>query len=469
MTQPAFSVVIPAYQQAEFIAETIQSVLRQTCSDFEVIVVDDASTDRTPDVVALFDDPRIKYFRHGRNLGLPAARNTGIRIANGDLIALLDADDLFHPEKLECHRRFLQANPAVGVSYNARYDLHHGAGTIRELWRPPLTVDLADLVMGFPFAPSDMVIRREWVFRVGLFDESYVDFSEDLDINCRLALAGCAFAGLDRSLNYRRYHAGRIIRNLRARADAALRAIDSVFADQRCPEAVRSLGRRARKEHLLVWGSVALAQGDVGIGLDLLHSAVKLDPDLIHGVPADLVRFLTVNALADESVTPELMLWRVLTPIADDLPQLREQYDWAVARAYLLKAVRAMLWGRSLDSEKWFVQAVALGAELDEAFLGYLAHTLDGFEAEVGVAPTRKVIGALVPFVERLGGRRSARWLIGCHAMSRAHEYYRNGYFTRVPASVAQAIASNPAYLVNRGIWSIFVRSILGGMRPRTA
>lgn len=97
MPTPRFSVVIPAFNQASFVGETIKSVLDQTYSNFEIFVVNDASPDDTSDVVLKFKDPRVNLLEHEENLGLPAARNTGIRGSTGELIALLDADDLFHP------------------------------------------------------------------------------------------------------------------------------------------------------------------------------------------------------------------------------------------------------------------------------------------------------------------------------------------------------------------------------------
>ena len=133
-------------------------------------MVNDLSTDNTDDVMRQFTDPRIKYIVHEKNLRLPATRNTGMRASQGDIIALLDADDLFTPDKLQAHVDFLQAHPEIGVSYNARFELNHSSSTIRELWRPPLTVSLVDLMLGFPFSPSDTVIRREWAFKVGLFN-----------------------------------------------------------------------------------------------------------------------------------------------------------------------------------------------------------------------------------------------------------------------------------------------------------
>ena len=120
MNDPLVSVIIPAYKQAEFIGAAIRSVLDQTYTNVEVIVVDDVSPDNTADVVRSFDDPRLHYILHDKNRMLAAARNTGMRAAHGEIFALLDADDYFDTKKIAMHVDYLRQNPQVGVSYNAR-------------------------------------------------------------------------------------------------------------------------------------------------------------------------------------------------------------------------------------------------------------------------------------------------------------------------------------------------------------
>jgi len=100
---PAISVVIPAFNRADWIIPTLRSVQNQTFGDFEVIVVDDGSTDNTAEIIAGFqaDEPGIRLIRHDTNRGVSAARNSGIAAAGGDYIAFLDSDDLWRPQKLE--------------------------------------------------------------------------------------------------------------------------------------------------------------------------------------------------------------------------------------------------------------------------------------------------------------------------------------------------------------------------------
>jgi glycosyltransferase involved in cell wall biosynthesis len=118
MLDPTVSVVIPTYNREKILIKSVQSVLNQTYEDFELIIVDDASTDDTDQVVSTFDDSRIEYIKHDENRGAPAARNTGIESSDGEFISFQDSDDEWDPRKLEKQMRvFEQSPPDVGVVY----------------------------------------------------------------------------------------------------------------------------------------------------------------------------------------------------------------------------------------------------------------------------------------------------------------------------------------------------------------
>ena len=110
------SVIIPVYNAEKYIAATVQSVLSQTYRNFEIIIVDDGTPDNSVKICQQFNDSRIKIV-HQKNRGLPGARNTGIRHAQGDYLAFLDADDIWLPEKLEKHVEHLDNSPTVGISF----------------------------------------------------------------------------------------------------------------------------------------------------------------------------------------------------------------------------------------------------------------------------------------------------------------------------------------------------------------
>src|SRR3990170_2838516 len=112
---PKVSVIIPTYNREKYIVETLQSVFAQTFTDYEVIVIDDGSTDNTADVLRPYLD-RIVYIRKP-NGGQGSARNVGIKVAKGEYIAFLDSDDLWMPEKLELQVKYLDNNKDAGLVF----------------------------------------------------------------------------------------------------------------------------------------------------------------------------------------------------------------------------------------------------------------------------------------------------------------------------------------------------------------
>lgn len=112
---PKISILVPVYNAEKFIADTISAVLAQTFTDFELILLDDASTDKTAEIVSSFDDKRIKYFKNEQNIGISASRNKLIDLAKGEYIAVLDHDDICMPNRLEEQVRFLDTHQDIGM------------------------------------------------------------------------------------------------------------------------------------------------------------------------------------------------------------------------------------------------------------------------------------------------------------------------------------------------------------------
>jgi glycosyltransferase involved in cell wall biosynthesis len=110
------SVIIPAYNVAQFLREAVDSALAQTRRDIEAIVVDDGSTDGSADMLRDLDDPRLRVIRQD-NAGSAAARNAGLRLASGNLVAFLDADDRWAPQNLERQAAFLESHPEVDMTF----------------------------------------------------------------------------------------------------------------------------------------------------------------------------------------------------------------------------------------------------------------------------------------------------------------------------------------------------------------
>lgn len=189
LSEPTVSVIVAAYNAERYISETLKSIFAQTFTDFEVIVVDDGSTDRTPDIV--HEHPGVHYLRQV-NQGQPAARNAGIRAARGRYLSFLDADDLWLPLKLEKQVSYLlNHSDAKWVYCDAVLfdsDMHRVLGRIGK----EVTLHAGDVLNQLfllSFIPSPTpVIAREVFEEVGLFDESpALRIGEDWNMWLRIA------------------------------------------------------------------------------------------------------------------------------------------------------------------------------------------------------------------------------------------------------------------------------------------
>jgi glycosyltransferase involved in cell wall biosynthesis len=184
---PQISVVVPAYNAEKTIKATVDSVLNQSFSDLELIVVNDGSKDSTLDVLSNIKDPRLKVFSHS-NSGPQISRNRGIQEATGEYISFLDADDLWTPDKLESQFNALQANPDAAVAYSWTDWIDERDRFLRRGTHISATGDVFAklLLIDFVESGSNPLIRRYALDAVGNFDESLVG-GQDWDMWLRLA------------------------------------------------------------------------------------------------------------------------------------------------------------------------------------------------------------------------------------------------------------------------------------------
>jgi len=200
---PMVSVIIPTYNRAHFVGRAIRSVLNQTYQDFELIVVDDACSDNTEEIVRGFNDDRIRYIRHDENKGGAAARNTGIKAARGEYVAFQDDDDEWMPVKLEKQLEVLRTEEKVGMVYTDMWRIDqadHG-----HYFRAP-HIDPRDEAVfkkalylrltGIGVQSS--LIKRECLERVGGFDERFPRWI-DLELFVRLS-KDCIFYHIEEPL-----------------------------------------------------------------------------------------------------------------------------------------------------------------------------------------------------------------------------------------------------------------------------
>jgi glycosyltransferase involved in cell wall biosynthesis len=198
------TVVIPCHNHGHYLTTAITSILSQSYSHVEVIVVDDGSTDDTSRVARSYGDP-VRCIRQ-ENAGLPAARNTGLLQATGEFVLFLDADDYLRPDALEHHLRAVDATPAADVFHGA-VDLEDSEGrVVTRLGGHPLGDDAFHAILASNVgACHALLVRRSAFANAGIFDVS-LRSCEDWDMWLRLAAAGSAFVAVpDAVAVYRRY------------------------------------------------------------------------------------------------------------------------------------------------------------------------------------------------------------------------------------------------------------------------
>jgi glycosyltransferase involved in cell wall biosynthesis len=196
---PKVSVIVPVYNVEKYIAETISSVLAQTFTDFELIIIDDESQDRSIEICESFPDPRIKIV-HQKNRGLAGARNTGIRHAQGEYFAFLDSDDVWRSQKLEKHVQHLDANPDLGVSFCSSEFIDDDSKPLGNYQIPKIKNITPELILcRNPISNGSVPVIRKEVFQdieftdnfYGLEEKFYFDdrFRQSEDIECWIRIA----------------------------------------------------------------------------------------------------------------------------------------------------------------------------------------------------------------------------------------------------------------------------------------
>jgi len=198
-TQPLISVVMPAYNAEQTIQESINSVINQTYTNWEILIIDDKSIDNTSQIIkqAAVKSSRIRIFAHLQNKGVAASRNKGIKEAKGSYIAFLDSDDLWHPNKLIKQLAFMKKNNAA-ISYTATAYMKDDTRS-RFILRAEKQLNRKNLLKNNIMSCSSVMVKNE-IIRNNLFPEQesliHEDFTSWLNI---LKDHGCAY-GLDEPL-----------------------------------------------------------------------------------------------------------------------------------------------------------------------------------------------------------------------------------------------------------------------------
>ncbi|MEL6495483.1 MAG: glycosyltransferase family A protein [Cyanobacteria bacterium J06623_7] len=248
------SVVIPAYNGERFLAAALDSIRQQTYRRYEIIVVDDGSTDNTARIAQQHDD--VRYF-YQANQGVAASRNLGLAAALGEYIVFLDQDDLLLPHKLADQTALLAQDPKLGI-VNSGWQIHYGdrqdvESAAVEPWKHIPDLSSADLIIWKPVFLGAMMFRRSWLERIGGFDVN-LEQTPDVDLVMRLADLDCPAAWVERVTVLYRQHEANASNNAVQQARELNQITASFFARPNLSTAIKQLEAPSRYQSL-IWGA----------------------------------------------------------------------------------------------------------------------------------------------------------------------------------------------------------------------
>jgi tetratricopeptide (TPR) repeat protein len=275
---PKIAVIIPAYNQSQYLGQAIQSVLEQTFKDWEAIVVDDGSSDETRSVALSYPDARLHYI-YQENRGLSAARNTGIRNTTAPYLSFLDSDDLFLPEKLAILLENLEAQPAVGLVAGQAIPIDEHGKQVGKIMDTPIPQPSEQLLLGNPLHVGSVLLRRNWQEKAGYFDESLRSY-EDWDMWLRLGRLGCGMDYINQPVSLYRFHTAQMTRIGGQMTTATFAVLDKLYSQPDLLPAWRVLRDPAYSRAFLRAAAQAYHAKNYDYAKNYIEQAVQLDPTL---------------------------------------------------------------------------------------------------------------------------------------------------------------------------------------------
>jgi glycosyltransferase involved in cell wall biosynthesis len=350
------SVIIPAYNQGRFLANAIESVLDQTWQDFELVVVDDGSTDNSAEVANSILDQRV-YYIYQDNLGLAGARNTGIRNSAGEYLVFLDSDDLLLPRNLELLGSELDRDPTLGLVAGQAVPINENGTQLGIIFDKGLPADRTRLLLGNPIQVGTMMVRRSWQEQVGYFDESLHSY-EDWDMWLRLARAGCPMRWIGKPVFLYRFHDSQMTRIGPQMTEATFSVLDKHFADPDLPQEWRNYRDVAYSSAYLRAAAQAFSGQEYSLAQEYLNEAVKLNPKLISDDGELLVSKFAAWTRFPKGNDPLKFLEDIYNNLPNDLDVVRQRRRQDLGRAAMELAFNRFHDGDMKDTRTYVRRAV---------------------------------------------------------------------------------------------------------------
>lgn len=448
---PLVSIIIPTFNRADLLPQTIESCLVQTYPNLEVIVVDDGSTDATAEVVARYGS-KVIYVRQDRQ-GVRRARQRGLQRASGEYITFLDSDDLILPTKIERQAQVLGEHAEVGLCHGWYYTVDDQGRKLDLMTDIPETDVPAELICRCFIWSGAPLIRRASLDALDLSSTAWEREIYEWDLWLRLALAGLPFFCIREPLGAYRIHANSLSANIEVVARRVFSILDTVYNDPHAPGTLHAVKERAyatwhtwfalRYYAACAWEA---AQHHLTLALASADSPVAR--------PSALALQIGYHAVNGRSPDPLLYLDDVFAHLPPHVAGVRAYHGQVRAYVHRTLALRLYRFGDPAAASEHLAQAITMDADLishPDRFMDqvmYHAVHLSDDPAEVYINRVMQNLppeaGALrslyVPMLERLGGWAYLERVRGNHVA---------GVFPAARAYLMHTLAREPALAAN--------------------
>lgn len=366
---PRVSVIIPTYNRAHLIQRALDSLLQQTFQDFEILIIDDGSSDHTRAALAPYAG-RIRYV-YQQNAGVSAARNHGIRLAQGELLAFLDSDDLVLPDKLAFQVAYLDQHPEIDIVYGGWQILDEDEGTPRTEIRPAQSVDVLEKLLwdGYYFPIHAALMRRSCIERAGMFDETIAAF-EDPDFWLRMALAGCKFGCTPEPVCLYIMTRGSLGKNIPKLEQSLPVVLEKAFNYPALPARLAALKDSIYVRRYLEFGIAyyELDDSDTPEQWENLrrniHNALARDPQALNQ-KTELFDLVAHKAIKLSPQNPEAYVRRILAYLLAPSPGYAKALKRTLGKMHIILAFQAYQNGQN----RWALNHVVRGLRHDPAWI----------------------------------------------------------------------------------------------------
>jgi glycosyltransferase involved in cell wall biosynthesis len=457
------SIVIPTYNRAELMRQTLDSVLAQTYRDLEVIVTDNASTDDTPDIMRAYceRDKRIRYIRKPVNDGALANFNTGFTAATGDYVGVLDSDDLIAPTKIEKQVALLRATPDADVAHTCFYYMDEN-GVLIDKTMMLREGDLFEAHLKYEALIwlNSVIMTRKCADYLRHYDPLAFP-ADDIDMMIRAARGGFKFVCVQEPLYSHRFHSSNMTLNTRRMTQAIVGIYERLYAE---PEIAEKFG--AWKNY--AFGNVHIdcaarhyVAGEYDIGATHLEKALVARPEWLNDPSPLIHRLIYAYAVGPTSTDGVKMVNGIFDHLPLNADALSPHRPRFVSIAMLGEALRAYRRDEYPRANELILQAQKINPRLKmttndfESLVHHYAATLPMDDPTPFVQKVFRHLPQSASVLRRVEAKVTSSLMI-----SDAFFAYHRKDGRRTTSRVLSAIRKNPLVALNRGVVSIFLRSL---------